>query len=173
MYNVHTYLSSNFTTIVIFHIIKSKAKIFKFGVNLLLIKRDEQFYLLNMLEKSKFMLRSLLTVYMGTGHFFISLQRSSPTVPLMLDLVAFWCSELKTCTGAREHCFCISLLKYHQLSLTKFQVKSSACAALLTERNFLHSAIKITGSSLNFIYQTPHVVGMIGNCFSYLLLNHV
>ncbi len=37
------YFSSNFTTSVIFHIIRSKAKIFKFYVNVLLIKRDDFF----------------------------------------------------------------------------------------------------------------------------------
>jgi hypothetical protein len=41
------YFSSNCTTSVIFRIIESKAKIFKFNVNLLLIKRDD-FYRANM-----------------------------------------------------------------------------------------------------------------------------
>jgi hypothetical protein len=36
-------LLSNFTTNVIFHIFKSKAKIFKFGVDLLLIRRNDFF----------------------------------------------------------------------------------------------------------------------------------
>jgi hypothetical protein len=53
-----TYFSSKFTASVILCIIKSKAKIFKFDVNLFLINRDEQCYLQNMLEKSKFMIRS-------------------------------------------------------------------------------------------------------------------
>ncbi len=38
-----TYFLSNFTTSVIFLINKSKAKIFKFDVNLFLIKRDDFF----------------------------------------------------------------------------------------------------------------------------------
>jgi hypothetical protein len=38
-----TYFLSNFTISVIFRIIKSKAKIFKFNLNLLLIKRVEFF----------------------------------------------------------------------------------------------------------------------------------
>jgi hypothetical protein len=65
-----TYFSSNFTTRVIFGIIRSKAKILKFDVNLLLIKRDDFFLanmdnllpMQNMLDKRKFRLRCLLTV---------------------------------------------------------------------------------------------------------------
>ena len=68
-----TYFFSNFTTSVIFRIIRSKAKIFKFDVNLLLIKRDDFFRatwtillpMQNMLDKRKFMLRCLLTVWAG------------------------------------------------------------------------------------------------------------
>ncbi len=62
---------SNFTTSVNFRVIKSKARIVKFNVNLLLIKRDFSAptwiivrRIREMLEKSKFMLRSLLTVWL-------------------------------------------------------------------------------------------------------------
>ncbi len=66
----YTCFTSNFTINVIFRIIRSKAKIFKFDVNLSFIKRDDFSAhtwtivrsIRNMLEKSKFMLCSLLTV---------------------------------------------------------------------------------------------------------------